>query len=196
MVIDAAAELADAKGWHELTLANLAEVLRVRSPSLFNHVGGLADLRRELKLRALRELGAVMGKAAIGKSRNRAVSALAHAYREFATGHPGLYLATIEASDAKDADLDVASDAVLEVCAAVLSGYELGRRDLIHAIRAMRSLVHGFASIEASHGFGIPIDIDQSFDWAVDRFIEGLEGCAASIGGQRFRRRASVGSQT
>lgn len=41
----AAAELADERGMGEVTLASLAAKLGVRSPSLYNHVNGLAGLR-------------------------------------------------------------------------------------------------------------------------------------------------------
>ena len=61
-VIRAAQKIADTKGWTALTLAALAAKLRIRSPSLYNHVGGLEDLRRELKLLGLRELGAALGR--------------------------------------------------------------------------------------------------------------------------------------
>ena len=55
-VVRAAAKIADDHGWDALTLARVAKKLRVRSPSLYNHVGGLEGLRRELKLLALRDL--------------------------------------------------------------------------------------------------------------------------------------------
>jgi AcrR family transcriptional regulator len=87
-VIRAAQKIADAKGWDALTLAGVAGKLRIRSPSLYNHVGGLEDLRRELKLLGLRELGAALGRATIGKSRDDAVRGLAAAYRNFVKEHP------------------------------------------------------------------------------------------------------------
>ena len=40
-VIRTAAKIADADGWDALTLARVAKKLRVRPPSLYNHVGGL-----------------------------------------------------------------------------------------------------------------------------------------------------------
>ena len=63
-VVQAAAALADEEGLEEVTLAELASRLGVRTPSLYNHVAGLEGLRRELALLGTRELGRRLGRAA------------------------------------------------------------------------------------------------------------------------------------
>ena len=173
-VIRAAQKIADAKGWDLLTLAAVAAKLRIRSPSLYNHVGGLEDLRRELKRLGLRDLGAALGRATIGKSRDDAVRGLAAAYRNFVKQHPGIYAATMIAADQRDAELKAAGDEIVETCLAVLNGYGLDRRDGIHAVRAIRSAVHGFAALESAGSFGIPLDVDESFEWLVSALLKGL----------------------
>ena len=52
---------------------------------------------------------------------------------------------------------------------AALSG--LGREgdDAVHAIRALRSAVHGFAAIEAAGGFALAVDRDASFEYLIAR---------------------------
>ena len=47
-IVETAAEIADANGVQEVTLASLAQTLGVRSPSLYNHVKGLQDVRKNL----------------------------------------------------------------------------------------------------------------------------------------------------
>ena len=173
-VIRAAAKIADAKGWDALTLAQVAARLRIRSPSLYNHVGGLEDLRRELKLLALRDLGAALSRATVGKSRDDAVRGLAVAYRTFVKQHPGIYAATMIAAVQRDAELKAAGDEIVETCLKVMHGYGMSRRDGIHAVRAMRSAVHGFAALESAGGFGIPLDVDESFEWLVSALLSGL----------------------
>lgn len=174
-VVAAAATIADRDGLDALTLASLAAHLRVKPPSLFNHVAGMRALRRDLRALALHELADAMGAAAIGKSRGTAVKALADAYRGFVRAHPGIYALTLSASGDGDPESDRAADKIIAICASVLSGYALGKRETIHAIRAMRSLVHGFASLEAAGGFGMPVAIDASFAWMIDAFVAGLE---------------------
>jgi hypothetical protein len=44
----------------------------------------------------------------------------------------------------------------------------------LHAVRGLRSLVHGFATLEVAGGFGMPLDIDESFRRLVELLISGL----------------------
>lgn len=173
-VVRAAAKIADDHGWDALTLARVAKKLRIRSPSLYNHVGGLEGLRRELKLLALRDLNVTLSRATIGKSRDDAVRGLAAAYRAFVKRHPGTYAATMVAAPKNDPAMEAAASNIVETILSVLSGYGLDRREGLHAIRALRSTVHGFAALEIAGGFGIPLDVDKSFEWLVSALLAGL----------------------
>src|SRR5271155_4340482 len=181
-VVRAAAKIADDEGRDALTLARVAGKLHVRSPSLYNHVGGLEALRRELKLLVMRELNTALTRATIGKSRDDAVRALAAAYRAFVKRHPGTYAATMVAAPKNDPAVEAAAGHIVETLLSVLSGYGLDRREGIHAIRAMRSAVHGFAALEIAGGFGIPLDVDKSFDWLVSSLLKGVSSALISTG--------------
>lgn len=173
-VVAAAAAIADREGVEALTLARLAAELKIKPPSLFNHVRGLQALRRELKLLALRELCDALTVASVGKSRASGIRALAGAYRDFVRKHPGIYAETLSAAEG-DPEIAAVSDRIIAVCSAVMNGYALKRGEAIHALRALRSIGHGFASLEAAHGFGIPVNIDDSYAWLLETFIAGLE---------------------
>ena len=187
-VVRAAAKIADDEGWDALTLARVAGKLRVRSPSLYNHVGGLKALRRELELLVMRELNTALTRATIGKSRDDAVRALAVAYRAFVKRHPGTYAATMVAAPKNDPAVEAAAGQIVETLLSVLSGYGLDRREGIHAIRAMRSAVHGFAALEIAGGFGIPLDVDKSFDWLVSSLLKGLSSSALVATGRKGKQ--------
>ncbi|WP_066039638.1 TetR/AcrR family transcriptional regulator [Herbiconiux solani] len=74
----------------------------------------------------------------------------------------------------------VAAEAALEVIFDALAGFGLEGGDAIDATRALRSLLHGFVSLEAAGGFGMPDDVDRSFDRLVDAFIRALPGYASA----------------
>jgi len=173
-VVRAAAGLADAAGGKEVTLADLAAHLGVRTPSLYNHVTGQEGLRRELALLGTRELGARLGRAAIGRAADDALLALAHAYRAFASERPGLYAATLRAPAPGDEAHQAASEEILAVLRAVLEAYGLRDEAAVHVIRGLRSLLHGFVSLELAGGFGLPLDVDESFVHLVRIYIGGL----------------------
>ncbi len=173
-VVSAAAELADHDGLERLTLARLARRLNVRTPSLYAHVAGLEDLRARLAVRGARMLAEVSSRAATGRARDDALRAFADAYRAFAHDHLGTYAAIQRAPDPGDAEAQAAAGAVLEVLAAVLRGYGLEDEDAIHGMRMVRSTLHGFVSLEASGGFGLPISLDESWDRLIATLDRGL----------------------
>ena len=180
-VIAAAAELADAHGLDQLTLAQVANQVGVRLPSLYNHVAGLPGLRRDLALLGLRELGARMSRAAIGKAEDAAVLAVAQEYRAYVVKRPGAYAATVRAPAADDLELQQASQAIIDVVLAVLQPYDLAGPAAIHAVRGLRSIVHGFATIEQAGGFGMALNRDESFLHLLRAYIAGLRAASAKL---------------
>jgi AcrR family transcriptional regulator len=173
-VVGAAAELADAEGLEALTLARLAGSVGVRTPSLYNHVASLDDVRRRVALVALVELGDAMRDATVGRAGDDALTAMAHAYRAYARAHPGRYAATQRAPAAGDDELATPAARAVDVLLAVLRGYGLEGDDAIHAARGVRSALHGFVALEAGGGFGIPVALDESFDRMVAALARGL----------------------
>jgi AcrR family transcriptional regulator len=162
-VVGAAEELADAEGLEAVTLATLARQLGVRAPSLYAHIGGLPDLRRRLATRGRRRLAEALQSAAAGRARGDALAAVADAYRAYAREHPGTYAALQRAPDPDDEEATAAAAHAVDVFLAMLRGYALEHDDAIHATRIVRAAVHGFVSLEANEGFGLPVDIDETF---------------------------------
>ncbi len=170
-----AGRLADEVGLDNLTLAALAQRLGVRQPSLYKHVDGLAGLHREIAIRAKMELAEVMRRAAVGRARDDAISAIAVAYRDWAISHPGRYAATARATAPGDGDDRRAGLEAVEVVFNVLQGYGLTGTDAVHATRALRAALHGFVTLQASGGFGLPADVDTSFRRTIRGLIIAVE---------------------
>jgi AcrR family transcriptional regulator len=174
-VVEAAAKLVDEEGIEQLSLGHLAERLGIRTPSLYNHVAGLPGLKHDLALYCLRDLQDHVTRATIGKSRSVAIIALADAYRSYARQTPGRYALTQQAPDPGDLEWQAVAQQVVDVVRAILEPYKLNDEDAIHAIRGLRSIVHGFVSLEVTGGFGLPVDLDASFHWLINVFVAGLE---------------------
>ena len=174
-VVAASASLADEVGLHGVTMSLLAQRLGVRAPSLYKHVTSQADLNRRIAALALTELGEALRNALQGRSGRDALAAAARTIRAYAVAHPGRYAATIRL-DARTPDDPViaAGERVLESLSAVLAGYELDPAALVHALRLLRSVLHGFAVVEAAGGFELDTDVDESFEWLIDFLDQGL----------------------
>jgi AcrR family transcriptional regulator len=172
-VVASAAGLADEIGFQAITMGLLAGRLGVRPPSLYKHVAGLGDVRHRLAILALTELGEVIRDAAAGRAGPDALAAMLSAVRAYVSAHPGRWAATIGSESAgPDDPLLAAGTRVIDLITAVLRGYGLREDEMYHAIRVIRSTVHGFAMLEVSRGFQWNPDPDQSFEWMI-RFIDG-----------------------
>lgn len=175
-VVAAAAELADQEGLEAVTLARLADRLGVRSPSLYVHVDGLADLRSRLAARGARNLSQALAIAAAGKSRHDALRAVAQTYRSFARDHPGTYAAMQRAPDDEAGELAAAGRELVGVIVAVLQGYGIAGDEAIHAVRVVRAALHGFVSLEREQGFRIPLAARESYERLIEVLDRGLAG--------------------
>jgi AcrR family transcriptional regulator len=177
-VVRAAADLLNDAGPDALSLNRLAKKLDVRTPSLYNHVQGLPGLMRELSILNARNLAERLSDAAIGQSGPDAVMSIMQAYRVYIKEFTGLYLSTLRASGMQEElnpELQEQEARTVRVALTVVASFGLQGEDVIHAVRALRSLVHGFTTLEVSGGFGMPLDLNESFTRLVNLFIAGLQ---------------------
>lgn len=180
-VVRAAAALVNAEGPEALTINRLARELGVQPPSLYNHIAGLDDLLRELSLLSVRSLGERIAESAVGRSGRAGVMALAEAYRAYVREFPGLYQISLRASgnmSQPSTELQAAEERVVRTVLVLIDSFGLTGDDAIHAVRALRSAIHGFATLEVAGGFGMVLDRDESFRRLIGMLIAGIERAA------------------
>jgi len=174
-VVAAGAALADEVGFASLTMGRVAERVGVRTPSLYKHIGGQDDLNRRIAALALAEAADAVGAATQGYAGRDALAAAARAFREFVLTHPGRYAATIGVMPTgPDDPIAVAGARLATSLTAVLRAYPIGPDDLDHALRAVRSFFHGFATLQSARGFQWATDIDDSYEWLITLLDHGL----------------------
>ncbi|WP_338419194.1 TetR/AcrR family transcriptional regulator [Cryobacterium breve] len=194
----AAAALADETGLVNLSMNVIAERLSVKAPSLYKHVDSLSSLIHRIAILATTELGDAIRDATQGRAGGDALAAAAHALRSFVGGHPGRYAAILGARPGgPDDPLHAALSRSLNSFSAVLRGYQLDLAEETHALRMLRSSLHGFASLEMSDGFQIGTDVDDSFAWMIQFIDQGLRagGESSNSGkGDRVAARSVTGA--
>jgi AcrR family transcriptional regulator len=178
-VAEAAASIADREGLEATTLTAVAVELGIKTPSLYNHVSGLAGLRRLLAMHGSHLLYDVFEETIGDRVGVDALRSIAKADREFAVDHPGLYASFLPAPKPdEDPELYEAMAEPVFLVAHVLLDMGIPPSEAIHLIRALRALLHGFLDLEAKDGFGMPVDIDASFDASVELVIAGIEAAS------------------
>ena len=164
---------------HLLSCQLTTDRLSVSVPSgLYNHVSNHAALMRLLAIESVQELAAAITEAAVGRSREEALRAVAVAYRAYALEHPGRYAATVRAPEPDDTTAQEAALAAVSPMVAILAGWGIEGPDAVHLVRVARSALHGFVSIEMGGGFGLELDLDHSFDLLVDSLVAAIEAQA------------------
>lgn len=171
LVTEEAARFSDEEGFAALSLSSLAKRLGVTTPSLYKHVDGLDGLRREIAILGATELGERLRDATVGRAGEDALRSAAHAFRRYAHTYPGRYASLQHAPRSFDDQAHRAAMGPVKVLAAVLRGFGIGDEQSVHAIRALRSALHGFVDLEARGGFGLPEDIDKSYSVLVEGLI-------------------------
>lgn len=175
LVIERAAVIADAEGIDAVTLSRIANDAGVKQPALYRHVSGIEELWSLLSLRARDLLVAQLSEAVTDLSREKAVFAVAHAWREFVHQHPGLYSATDRVPSVGDADIELSLTRVVSVLTSALDGYALSDAQRGHAARSLRSALHGFCVLEKDNGHPEPYALDSSLDQLIELFCRGIE---------------------
>ena len=175
-VTQTGAALADETGLELLSMGLVAERLGVKTPSLYKHVDSIADLTHRIGVLAMNELADAIRDAIAGRAASEALFAAAQAMRTFVNEHPGRYDASNAARPTGPEDpLLPAARRVLGSLSAALGGFRLDPTHEIHALRMVRSMLHGFATLEHSGGFMIDTDIDESFTWMITLIDQGLK---------------------
>ena len=174
-VIEMAAQMTDKEGINAISLKEIGKQLNVSSPALYNHIGSLAELKKEVSHYAMDKLKSAIVKSSMGLSGMDALKAMGNAYVRFAWEHPGLYetiqwMNIMEDEKSNSLFLEVVQN-IYKICGS-LGADEL---EASHLIRTARSIIHGFASIESHKGFGHESSVQSSLEYAFDTLLLGVE---------------------
>jgi hypothetical protein len=95
------------------------------------------------------------------------------AYRSYVVDHPKRY-AAMPQQPSDNPQVAAAADRLLDLTIAVLRGYGLEGSAAIHAARCFRATAHGFASLQAAGGFGLPEDVDETYNHLIHMLAVGI----------------------
>lgn len=173
-VITAASEIADKHGLDYVTLKMVAEELNIRTPSLYNHIGSLDDLLRDIAHRGMREMNARMTQAAIGTAGEAAVQAVSLAYFDYLLAHPGVYEVIQWAQwhgDAETAEIFGEYRSLLEK---VMLSCGVKEADSGAVIDLLTGFLHGYGTLQLGNGLKDRASAEKGLSTAVDTVMRGI----------------------
>lgn len=172
LVVQAACALADVDGFGAVTLSSVASDLGVATSALYNHCAGLDGLHHQVAIASTNALVESLRTAAIGAQGDRALAAMAAAYRSFATSHPGQFASMLRPPPADDDErLALAHQSVIDTFMLVYAGMGLDPVPCGLAARSTYSAIHGFLALEHR---APSVDADTNFEHLVDTIRRGL----------------------
>lgn len=155
-VVATAEAIVDRDGYDALSMTLLAGELETRVSSLYNHVVNLEDLRSEIQVRAMRQLGREVQHAAMGHAGADGLRVLCHELRAFARSYPQRYAALTRTPIDRTGFFAAAGD-VIEAMGVMVRSTGLPEQQIIPTGMAIFSALHGFVALEASGYFdGVP----------------------------------------
>jgi AcrR family transcriptional regulator len=175
-VLSEAVSLLDETDWDGLTLACLAMRLGIRTQSLYAHVDGLEGLRRDLRLRHIRQLESRLSEAATGLAGRDGLMAIATETARYYEEHPGaLSVSYYPRPDPEDQELWTALSRTIHVQTKILRSFGLTKGEVNHWLRVISASIYGFLSLQNAGVMVLPGDPHESFRRMVTALADELE---------------------
>ncbi|RRJ62853.1 TetR/AcrR family transcriptional regulator [Paenibacillus oralis] len=170
-----AVSLIEEKGFENFSLHTLAKKLGVTTTSLYNFIESATHLSVEIGKVAISQLYESMTMATGGITDSRyLLMEFAVVYRKFALQHPELYKVMINMPSVHGKEH---LRMILDPMADALKKFSKDGYDNINLLRAYRSMIHGFVSLEITGYFELSnVSIDESFILVVKLFVDSLRG--------------------
>lgn len=162
-IIEVAILILDERGIDGVSLKEVAEVLSIKTPSLYNHIKNREDLLALAAYFSLKNFYQTLLVASVGVEKREALLAMAGAYRQFAVDYPGQYELIQKQIYWENTEAEVISNQVIALLQKILASFDLPKGEQIHFIRLVRSYLHGFSSLTGKKSFQLHQDIEESF---------------------------------
>ena len=173
-VIATASKIADENGLHNVSLKIVAERLKIKTPSLYNHIENLDDLLREVAHQGMRTMNERMEKIAIGKSGKTAIKAVSIEYLNFRIEHPGVYETIQWATwNGSETTMQIFGNYLSLLKTLILS---CGTEDeqVEDILNILTGVIHGYTTLQLRYAFDNPEEVQTNLAKALDVVLLGV----------------------
>jgi AcrR family transcriptional regulator len=183
-ILAAAGEIGDTAGLGALTTTRLAERLRIKPPSLYQHFANIEVIKDALAMRALGEMIDLHKDVTSGRAGREALNALAHAQRTYAQARPGRYLAAMQTGPSHVV-VATLRQAYVRLVAATLETYNMDPGVALEVSRSVVAALQGFVIVELNGVVGTPYETDQGYQRLLDMLDAGARAAARSAANRK-----------
>ena len=175
LIIETSAELSNKVGLKNLSLKMIAEKLGIKSPSLYNHISSLEDIKKKLMIYGWKQLEGKMIDSVAGVSGYEALRNICYTFYDYATSNKGVFEAMLWYNKCDSEETINATKKLYEIIFKIMDSLNISEDNARHIIRMTRSFLEGFVLLVNNNSFGNPISIKESFDISLDIIINGVK---------------------
>lgn len=175
IIVSRAAWLANEIGLENITLKMIAKEFGVQTPSLYNHIKSLEDLKKNLMIYGWKQLEQQILRSVAGVSGYEALRAMCYAFYEYATTNPGIFNAMLWYNKFQDEETVGVTEELFIVLFKIMGSLQISQENVNHLIRTFRSFLEGFSLLVNNKAFGNPISIKESFELSVEVLMAGIK---------------------
>lgn len=175
LIVETAACIANKVGLDNLSLKSIAEELNIKSPSLYNHIKNLDEVKQRIMIYGWKQVSEKLVDSAVGVSEYEALKNMFYAFYDYATTNKGIFTAMFFYKKYESAENEKATERLFYIMFKVLKPLDISDDNINHIIRTTRSFLEGFCSLVNNNAFGNPVSIKESFDLSVEIIINGIK---------------------
>ena len=175
LIIETSACIANRVGLDNLSLKLIAEELNIKSPSLYNHIRSLDEIKSRLMVYGWKQMEESMIDSAVGVSGYEALKNMCYAFYDYATNNKGVFTAMLWYNKYENAQKENATTRLFNMLFKVMKSLDISDDNINHIIRTLRGFLEGFSLLVNNNAFGNPISIKESFDLSLEIIMNGIK---------------------
>ena len=175
LIIQTSASIANKVGLSNLSLKIIAEELNIKSPSLYNHISSLEEIKQRLMVYGWKQMEEKMLDSAVGVSGYEALKNMCYAFYDYATNNKGVFTAMLWYNKYESVEKEKATTRLFNMIFKVMKPLDISDVNINHIIRTLRSFLEGFSLLVNNNSFGNPVSIKESFDLSLEIIMNGIK---------------------
>ena len=175
LIIETSANIANEIGLDNLSLKIIAEKLNIKSPSLYNHISSLDEVKQRLMIYGWKQMEEKILESAVGVTGYNALKNMCKAFYDYTTNNKGVFTAMLWYNKYASDRLETATNRLFKVIFKVMQPLNITDENINHIIRTLRSFLEGFSLLVNNNAFGNPVSIEESFDLSLEIIMNGIK---------------------
>lgn len=175
LIIETSARIANKVGLDNLSLKIIAEELNIKSPSLYNHISSLDEIKSQLMVYGWKQIEEKMIDSAVGVSGYEALKNMCNVFYDYATNNKGIFTAMLWYNKYESDEKQNATTRLFNMLFKIMKSLNITDENINHIIRTLRGFLEGFSLLVNNNAFGNPISIKESFDLSLEIIMNGIK---------------------